>query len=344
MEVAAMPIHSPKRRLTARDQLTSWYNYYAGYSVAFVRDILHLLHLPEGAQILDPWNGSGTTTVVAHEQGYKAIGFDINPALVLVAKARLLGAKSMDNIESLTEDILNRARRYRSCPRALPSDSLELWFLPTVARTFRNIERAIQQVLIDRKGYTPLFGESTFDHISSLAAFFSVVLFQTLRIFLKPFGTSNLTWIKVPGDPDHRLAVDISSIEHLIRQCQNRLATSLRASNLDRKLYPQAGYYINLASSHKLPLSNLSVHAVITSPPYCTRIDYAIATLPELALLGRQGMESLKNLRDMIIGTPTMHSTRHVVRAEWGETCVNFLNRVHNHTSKASATYYLRYY
>ena len=62
---------------------------------------------------------------------------------------------------------------------------------------------------------------------------------------------------------------------------------------------------IALGSSAHLPLDTSSIDAVITSPPYCTRIDYVIATLPELAILGLRPDE-LKGLRDKMIGTPTI--------------------------------------
>jgi DNA modification methylase len=40
-------------------------NYYAGFSEAFVDYAIKNSVLKEGALILDPWNGSGTTTAVA---------------------------------------------------------------------------------------------------------------------------------------------------------------------------------------------------------------------------------------------------------------------------------------
>jgi hypothetical protein len=40
------------------------------------------------APVLGPWNGTGTTTVVAASKNVPAIGFDVNPALVVVSRAR----------------------------------------------------------------------------------------------------------------------------------------------------------------------------------------------------------------------------------------------------------------
>ena len=64
------------------------YRYYPGFSHEFVRDILD--EWPESDLILDPWNGSGATTTVAAELGRQCVGIDLNPAMVVIARAALL--------------------------------------------------------------------------------------------------------------------------------------------------------------------------------------------------------------------------------------------------------------
>ena len=83
-----MIIANPKRPLTCSDSTkASWFNYYAGYSDAFVADVLRKLPLDTESILADPWNGAGTTTQIAHERGLACYGFDINPAMMIVAKA-----------------------------------------------------------------------------------------------------------------------------------------------------------------------------------------------------------------------------------------------------------------
>lgn len=98
---------------------------------------------------------------------------------------------------------------------------------------------------------------------------------------------------------------------------------------------------IQLASAEALPLSDGSTDLILTSPPYCTRIDYAIATKPELAILG-YGEDRFRNLRHSLTGTLTINGFAPHVSTEWGPTCARFLRKVRSHPSKASATYYLR--
>nr|WP_041284714.1 DNA methyltransferase [Desulfoscipio gibsoniae] len=71
----------------------------------FVKDVLDRITIQKGATVLDPWNGSGTTTLVAAERGYKAIGFDINLVMFIVAKAKALDRGVANSIPSLARNI-----------------------------------------------------------------------------------------------------------------------------------------------------------------------------------------------------------------------------------------------
>jgi DNA modification methylase len=74
--------------LNGSDPSRDFYKYYAGYSEAFVADALAALELDPKSIILDPWNGAGTTTSLASQLGHYACGVDLNPALVVIARAR----------------------------------------------------------------------------------------------------------------------------------------------------------------------------------------------------------------------------------------------------------------
>ena len=54
---------------------------------------------------------------------------------------------------------------------------------------------------------------------------------------------------------------------------------------------------LTVCNSESLEIEENSVDLVLTSPPYCTRIDYAVATSVELALLGFQKKTDFADLR-----------------------------------------------
>jgi len=95
-------LSSPKQ--TTAERHSSLFPYYAGFSEAFVRDALDALQATADQIVLDPWNGSGTTTAVAKQGGLTSIGIDINPALAVVARARLATKKDVSAARQLSKD------------------------------------------------------------------------------------------------------------------------------------------------------------------------------------------------------------------------------------------------
>src|SRR5262245_53618427 len=72
------------------DDRACWYRFYAMFSEKFTEEVLSIAGLPKGAVALDPWLGAGTTTAVAARTGLRALGVDINPAMIVVAQGRCI--------------------------------------------------------------------------------------------------------------------------------------------------------------------------------------------------------------------------------------------------------------
>ncbi|NQT13949.1 MAG: hypothetical protein HQ582_14440 [Planctomycetes bacterium] len=113
-------------------------------------------------------------------------------------------------------------------------------------------------------------------------------------------------------------------------------------SELRIGLNGQSTSRIETASSLSLPLGSRSVDCVIGSPPYCTRIDYAVTTSVELAYLGHDITTERRDLRHSMIGTSTVRSSQTQIQEQWGPTCCRFLRAVKRHPSKASESYYFK--
>jgi DNA modification methylase len=99
---------------------------------------------------------------------------------------------------------------------------------------------------------------------------------------------------------------------------------------------------LKVGSSERLSLPDESVNFVLASPPYCTRIDYAMATSAELSLLGFRHASGFDQLRRNLMGSATVPKVHPAALPSWGSTCLEFLARLKNHTSKASETYYYK--
>jgi tRNA G10 N-methylase Trm11 len=91
-------------RMVARNQkgsdnqfLTHWYYPYKGkYHPRLVRSIFNIIHLQYGQTVLDPFVGSGTTTLEAHLFGLNSIGFDISPVCEIISKVKVTAGEVAD--------------------------------------------------------------------------------------------------------------------------------------------------------------------------------------------------------------------------------------------------------
>lgn len=329
-------VRSPK--LVPNGSSARWYPYYAGYSEAFVEDLLAALKPAETARVFDPWNGSGTTTFVARRRGFDAYGTDLNPALVMIGRSRLVPADIAPSLAPLGDEITAVAKRIRyDCE----DDPLRQWFSTGSAAYLRRLDLAIRQVLVPgRDDSSP--SAVPIRHASPLAAFFYAALFRTVRQHLAAFRSSNPTWIRVARSDAARLATPPSLLARNFRLAVESLAAQLDHAS-EEAAHPENAGRILLADSRRLPHAAKSFDLVVTSPPYCTRIDYAIATLPELACLGFD-RSAVSTLRSQLLGRPSFAS--HDVTQPSGRSpyAANLLEQVRTHQSKASATYYYRFF
>jgi len=336
----ASRIHSPKRDKESRLGRSGWYQYYAGFSPSFVRDALDQSSARPGFdRLLDPWNGSGTTTEIGIREGFDSIGFDLNPVMVIVSKARTLQHNVQPSVKSLFEEIILRAAQVE---QEFEDDPLTKWLSMETATTMRKIEVALQAILVEAKNYSQLATLPSLKNISALAAFFYVGLFKSLREILLPFQSSNPTWIKRPTSVRERIHVRRKDLVSILRTQIAEMAEDLAAEALWVQAEKIPRVEVDVASSTCLPVANNSIHIVVTSPPYCTRIDYVVKTGPELALLGLGDSTKVHNLRDRMIGTPTIAEHLPEPHKKWGKTCLTLIDRVSLHKSRASKSYYLK--
>ena len=334
-------IRSPKRN-SKSDKVKEFYSYYAGYSDMFVEDILNYLQLEKGQIILDPWNGSGTTTYVAWKKGYQAIGFDINPVMPIVACARQVNDHG--ELKDFYKKIVKQARGYNlDC--LLEKDPLKYWMKDESVAIIRKIEKAIQEVFLAENHYQHAFLEEVYREIlvNSNLSFYYVNLFRTVNELLSSFRASNPTWVKAPRKETDKLALEEVTIFNSFEKNLNLMIEAIK-SEITSEIISKKEIILGVASSKNIPLENSTVDAVITSPPYCTRIDYAITTRIELAILGLGYDAKFENLRSQMIGTIKIVEEKIEINKSWGETALIFLESVRNHNSKASRSYYLKLY
>lgn len=320
----------------AAEQELRLFPYYAGYSSVFAHEVLSSLPLAPGSVVFDPWNGSGTTTQIAYCLGHKAVGFDLNPVMVIAAKAGMLSQFECPSLLPIARSIIEHA----SFLDQIDEDPLLQWLTPDSVCSIRRIESAINRILICNETYVKLNSNDAFEKVSPLAAFFYIALFRTVRCLLVDFIPSNPTWIKKPKNLWNRKRpssqkvqeVFVAEVESLVRS--GRILSSVTPAKADEVV-------LKVGNAENIPLLDRSVDAIVSSPPYCTRIDYAVSTSIELAAL-RLNRKEFDYLRRSLTGTSTVGSEKYNVDPRWGATCLSFIEKLHAHPSKASQGYYYK--
>jgi hypothetical protein len=309
----------------------AWTQYYAGYSERFAYHTLRNLALGPDDLVLDCWNGSGTTTSVAFQLGLRAIGIDINPVMAVVATAR--NAQSLD--ASMARSKMQRIREaVRSTYQFSAEDGLQGWFTPETSTVFRQISDAI-------RGGQNLF--SDYGGSSPRNALLFLALFSTAKEAASIFRTTNPTWTRIPKAEERVSLSKDRIVERFQETALDYLREIERAATTEHPDTSRPTIYV--ASSDYLPVPDGSVSAILTSPPYCTRIDYAVATRIEYSILGFPLNRDFRVMRESMLGTPTVKNgstSLPVHESRWGATCMQVLNSVRDHPSKASSTYYLK--
>ena len=328
---------NPKPRHTERAGRVSFYPYYAGFSYGFASQVVRSMALGDDATVLDPWNGAGTTTQAVYDCGRAAVGFDINPVMAVVAKARLLESDVKDSLRVLGARIAQKAASLGTSAPAV--DPLEAWFSKGAAATLRAVDHSIRFHLLE--GADSVQAALARGGLSALAAFYYVALFRTTRDLLASFRTSNPTWLRVPASAPQRVRPSTSKVGRTFRTNVQAMARVLGQEAIPLAAARRRPSHVGVADSRRLPLETESIDAILSSPPYCTRLDYAVATRPELAILGHSE-PAFRLLREAMMGTAAVSVSMPTRRPDWGSTCCRFLKGLESHKSKASKTYYLK--
>jgi hypothetical protein len=307
------------KRLTQEDGNEGWYPYYAGFSLRFASDVLREARLPHGALVADPWVGSGTTTVAAAMGGLRAFGADLNPFAIVVASARLVSADAARGLCSLANEVGAQS----ALPELSEDDALRDWLPEAAARRARSVVRAIlSRFGVGRRWRT----------IPPEAAFLLLCLVRGVRDVAKLRRGTNPTWVAPGVLPDANGRAVVLRFKHWVLHLASQPDRSI--STTDHELV--------VADARSLPLGDSTVDAVLASPPYCTRIDYAVTTRFELAVIGQMSTE-YDLLRRQLMGTTTIR-TPHMVAAaaHWPKTLRTTLHAVRTHSSHRSEGYYFR--
>lgn len=324
---------SPKQPTNSAQR--DWYPYYAGYTEDFVHGIL-ASHLSGVQSVLDPWSGTGTTGAACAQNGIASTGVDLNPALTVIARARITPQATADSLLPLGRKILDFARSISLEPQS--DDLLSRWMQPGAAVKVRAIQHAIHTLLTESPSPVERSAINSWtDSLPVLACFFYSSLFAAIRDLFSRFSTTNPMWLLEPATPKHRISPTWQTLSRCFLERIVYLRDRLSLQELDSAT-PRIKFLTGSATT--LPLEPRSFDAALTSPPYATRLDYVKGLLPELCVLGVDS-SFLRILRAQITGTPVVTGTPAVsaeaILSSYGR---RIISAIAEHPTKGSKHYY----
>ncbi|MDQ0340573.1 hypothetical protein J2S00_003397 [Caldalkalibacillus uzonensis] len=136
----------------------------------------------------------------------------------------------------------------------------------------------MQYLLSPEREYEVMY-TAKMNQIPDILAFFYVALFRTLRQFSRKFKSQNPTWLKKPKTPTERIKLQAVDLYTTFEQEVLHLLAALDLKHRrGQQIQKNTEVILDVATSEQLPITDNTVNLVLTSPPYCTRIDYAMLT------------------------------------------------------------------
>lgn len=220
-------------------------------------------------RVLDPFGGSGTTSLEAALSGHQGISVDVSPLATLIARAKTAILPDLLAPERVVEDAIKAAHKALAGIRKRLQDEPDWGLHRTWTNWFDLVETA--KLLALRQGIEETAPDEQTGHVL-LAVLSSITKSSSL------LDENQIKVRKVPGkiiaDPFEKFPP--AALSALSRQ---RLVSQSLQENGGRA-------ECLTGSADDLPLASSSVDRVITSPPYVNAVDYTMTHKYNMFLLG----------------------------------------------------------
>lgn len=253
------------------------------------------------ATVLDPFCGSGTALVEANMLGMHALGVDINPLSPLLVRAKTEVVRDVDEFAESCLCAIPRAREYP--PDYTPEiPNIEKWFLPQareeLARIFGYL-RANPDELPD--------AERDFLLVCASACVRKVC--NADPQISKPFVSRLMRARLEAGEVEQHALRVFEDVTH--RFLDRKVKYVRKISNLARVWGFQPGsHYLPDSDARTLDgVNDMSVEAIVTSPPYANAQEYFRSVKMELYWLGLAQAGRLENLNQALVGTERLRAS-----------------------------------
>lgn len=238
-----------------------WYRYSAGFSAQWAEEVLLNFGLDETNLVLDPFVGSGTLALAASRVGIPSLGIEAHPFVARIAQAKLKWDTPVAAFLDKADAVLRDAHLENGTIEPYPN-LIRRCFSDAALLRLQNLKNAWLR------------------HQDGSAA--SELVWLAITAILRTTssaGTAQWQYI-LPNKSKRLVSEPFEAFELQVQYMQSDMM-SLQGSIK----HPQAT--IIRGDARSCPqVTNSSVDAVVTSPPYANNYDYADATRFEMSFWG----------------------------------------------------------
>jgi len=252
-----------------------WFRLTPSFSPELVTDVLAHWDLPDGANVLDPFCGVGTTSLVCQEKGLPSCAVELNPLLHFVAKVKTTPYDNPHDLPIAAQEALSLAEEHLESMQAMDTETFRIEY-HAVIPTIRNVTKwwsppVLKKIVALRLALATLPLTSDTANLLNLAMVSILIEVSNAR-----HNHPSLSFAKTPRKDApvfERFEEQVVMMKRdLLEFPRSRLEAVVLLGNskhLEKILPP--GYLCD---------------AVITSPPYPNRYSYARETRPQMFYLG----------------------------------------------------------
>lgn len=254
----------------------NWFKYKEGFSRQIVYNILREWKISKRDIVFDPFAGCGTTLLACKEFGYRAVGLDILPIAVFVAKVKLQDWADIDILGKAVHSLLKE--NIREPKVSFPK-------VPIINLAF---PKYVQDELL-------FYKERILEFAKPIQDFLMLGLISILE---------NVSYTSKDGQFLRIVERDLPSVKETLKKQLTNMIEDLRVQQqvLFKEGKSKVEIYQGDAREFSLPQKYWGkIGAVITSPPYLNRYDYSRTYALELCTLYVKDFGDMRDIRHSLL-------------------------------------------
>jgi len=286
------------------EALHDWLKYKEGFSATLVKMLIDDFKLKPGNLIMDPFMGSGTTSLVSQKHGIHSVGFDILPTSKVAFDVKI-NAANFDIV--LLNNVLNEI-----CKLDFPKNNKGIFSRVSITSGALSDDAESEVVFL-----TDWINKSNYkDNVKELIRFLIMAALEDISYTRKDgqylrwdYRSSKIIQANrerlARGKPSFKTKLDkgeIPSLKRIILTQLSKVISDIQEVKKEMKELPTSKHQLILGSVlTELPkYDSTKVDCVITSPPYCNRYDYTRTYALELVYLGLS-RDQIRDLRQTLL-------------------------------------------